>query len=268
MTFDPFGDFETRGYLRNVAGEKDPDIVRRLEHNSFVTGIDEAFNRLARIDHLTYRDVLDTHKTLFEAIYPWAGQDRAQTAPDIAVSKGEVLFAHPKDARAAVEYGLRLGHDKNLMPNKPGEVMGYLAYGHPFLDGNGRTIMVVHTELAQRAGIAIDWAATDKVAYLAALTHELDSPGKGHLDNYLKRYMRPAVGHENLASHIAQTRGLDGNPDQPLGSNEVLGRFSEPDIQARYQHQQQHRQEQVADRQPEQQPPPNDRPRRRGGRDR
>ena len=141
MTFDPFGDFETRGYLRNVAGENEPGIVRRLEHNSFVTGIDEAFSRLVRIDRLTYRDVLDTHKTLFEAVYPRAGQDRAQTAPDIAVSKRDVLFAHPKDARAAVEYGLRLGHDKGFIPNKPGEVMGYLAYGHPFPDGNGRTIM-------------------------------------------------------------------------------------------------------------------------------
>lgn len=219
MTFDPFGDFETRGYLRYIAGEKDPDIVRRLEHNSFMTGIDEAFHHPARIERLTYRDVLDTHKALFEAVYPWAGQDRSRNAPDIAVSKGEVLFAHPKDAQAAVEYGLRLGQDRSVMPGKPGEVMGYLAYGHPFLDGNGRTIMVVHTELAQRAGIAIDWAATDKTAYLAALTHALDSPGKGHLDHYLKPYMRPAIGRENLARHISQTRGLDGNPNQAFGSN-------------------------------------------------
>ena len=27
MTFDPFGDFETRGYLRNVAQEKNAAIV-------------------------------------------------------------------------------------------------------------------------------------------------------------------------------------------------------------------------------------------------
>ncbi len=38
MTFDPFGDFETQGYLRNLAKEKDLDIVRRLEHTSFTTG--------------------------------------------------------------------------------------------------------------------------------------------------------------------------------------------------------------------------------------
>jgi fido (protein-threonine AMPylation protein) len=29
------------------------------------------------------------------------------------------------------------------MRERPGEVMGYFAHGHPFLDGNGRTIMVV-----------------------------------------------------------------------------------------------------------------------------
>jgi cell filamentation protein, protein adenylyltransferase len=39
VTFDPFGDFETRGYLRNVAEAKNPEIVRRLQHNSFTTGI-------------------------------------------------------------------------------------------------------------------------------------------------------------------------------------------------------------------------------------
>lgn len=181
MTFDPFGDFETRGYLRNVAEEKDPEIVRRLEHSSFVTGIDAAFQRLAPVKRLSYKDVLDTHKILFEAVYPWAGQDRLQTAPDLAVGKGPVLFARPTDIRRAVDYALDKGQDKTFMAAKPGEVMGYLAYGHPFLDGNGRTIMVVHGVMAQRAGFSIDWAATAKSDYLAALTRELDAPGKGHL---------------------------------------------------------------------------------------
>ena len=45
MSFDPFGDFETRGYLRNVFGEKDPDIIKHLEHSAFVAGIAEASTR-------------------------------------------------------------------------------------------------------------------------------------------------------------------------------------------------------------------------------
>jgi hypothetical protein len=46
------------------------------------------------------------------------------------------------------------------MKARSGEIMGYLAYGHPFLDGNGRTIMTAHSALAQRAGFSIDWTAT------------------------------------------------------------------------------------------------------------
>jgi cell filamentation protein len=42
VTFDPFGDFETRGYLRNVARTKDTKIIRQLEHSSFTTGLDAA----------------------------------------------------------------------------------------------------------------------------------------------------------------------------------------------------------------------------------
>jgi hypothetical protein len=35
---------------------------------------------------------------------------------------------------------LRKGNDEEYMKAKPGEIMGYLAYAHPFLDGNGSTI--------------------------------------------------------------------------------------------------------------------------------
>ena len=207
MTFDPFGDFETQGYLRNLAREKDPAIVRRLEHASFTTGIDAALERLGRVKQLAYQDVLDTHKVLFEAVYPWAGQDRLTNAPHLAVSKGSVLFAHPNYIQNAMGYALKHGQDKKFMAEKPGEIMGYLAHGHPFLDGNGRTIMVVHGVLAQRAGFSIDWAATEKSDYLEALTKELDDPGKGHLDAHLKSFVREALPADLLASKIAEAPG-------------------------------------------------------------
>jgi cell filamentation protein len=232
VTFDPFGDFETRGYLRNLAGEKDAAIVRRLEHASFTTGLDEAFAQLANRNPLTYADVLATHKVLFDAVYPWAGQDRATTSPDIAVSRGGVLFAHPKFIQNAVQHALSLGSDAKTMRVRPGEVMGYLAHGHPFLDGNGRTIMVIHAVLAQRAGCSIDWAATDKTKYLTALTQELDEPGKGILDAYLESYIREPVA--NLAAHVVATKGLDG---VALGTDTVQGRNDDPAVQARYEQQ-------------------------------
>jgi cell filamentation protein len=60
VTFDPFGDFETQGYLRNFEKEKDITIVKRLEHTSFMTGIDEAFATLATRKEFGYEDVLQT----------------------------------------------------------------------------------------------------------------------------------------------------------------------------------------------------------------
>src|SRR4051812_14544164 len=100
------------------------------------------------------------------------------------------------------------------MKAKPGEVMGYLAYGHPFLDGNGRTIMVIHAVLAQRAGLGVDWAATKKDEYLDALTQELDSPGQGRLDAYLEPFLLPAQTDKRLIDQIARAPGIDGSSGQ------------------------------------------------------
>jgi cell filamentation protein len=57
MIFDPFGDFETQGYSRNLAKEKDPEIVRHPEHAAFLTGIDAALERLANTKQLSYSDL-------------------------------------------------------------------------------------------------------------------------------------------------------------------------------------------------------------------
>jgi cell filamentation protein len=235
VTFDPFGDFESRGYLRNVEQEKDLDIVRRLEHVSFTTGLDDVFKQLSEVQQLSYKNVLDTHKTLFEAVYPWAGEDRARNAPDLAVSRGGVLFAHPQDIRRAIDAALAKGQNKDFMRQKPGEVMGYLAFAHPFLDGNGRAIMVVHSVLAQRAGISIDWASTDKNAYLNGLTQEIDNPGKGLLDNYLKQFVRTAVTQDRLVGRVKDIPGLSGRASEQADGDTVLGNVSEPAVQERYQ---------------------------------
>ena len=109
MTFDPFGDFATQGYLRNVEKEKDLDIVKRLEHASFTTGLDEAFTALGKASELAYPDLLQTHRILFNAVYPWAGQDRLVAAPGLTVRKGAVIFANPSEIQPAAEFALRKG---------------------------------------------------------------------------------------------------------------------------------------------------------------
>lgn len=233
MSFDPFGDFATEGYLRNVEKEKDLDIVKRLEHTSFTTGFDEAFAALGKCRQFSYSDVLQTHGILFSAVYPWAGQDRLSIVPTLTVRKGSIIFANPSEIRPAIEFALRKGQEKDYLRAHPGEIIGYLAFGHPFLDGNGRTIMTLFSALAQRAGFSVDWSTTDKDTYLNALTKEIDAPSKGHLDNYLEQFIREPIVHEGLAAQILKTPGLDGRAPA-VDENEIVGNFDAPEVKAQY----------------------------------
>lgn len=59
--FDPFKDFDTKGYLRNVVGEKDLNIVKQLEHDLFTANLADAMAYLAKKRTITYRDFLQVH---------------------------------------------------------------------------------------------------------------------------------------------------------------------------------------------------------------
>ena len=177
--------------------------------------------------------MLRTHGILFNAVYPWAGQDRLSIAPTLSVRKGPVIFANPSEIQPAVEFALRKAQEKDYLRAHPGEIMGYLAFGHPFLDGNGRTIVTLFSALAQRAGFSVDWSATDKDAYLDALTKEIEAPSRGHLDNYLGKFIREPIAHEELAAQVINAPGLDGRT--PAGDeNEVIGNVDAPEVKAQY----------------------------------
>lgn len=229
--FDPFKDFETAGYLRNTHQLKDAELVKRIEHDLFLANLPDAMAFLASLSQITYADFLEVHRLLFAAFYPWAGTDRSVTAPNTAVSKAGALFSHPKDAQRAVTEGLRLGQMREKMRQSPGLVMGLFAYGHPFLDGNGRTMLVIHAELSYRAGFSINWTKTAKLDYLASLSEEIKRPAQGILDGYLLQFKEPRVGPDTWGKEILSIKGLDGqNAD-----NQVDGEFSNPSVAEKYQ---------------------------------
>ena len=150
------------------------------------------------------------HRTLFDGLYPWAGKDRAEVLPDSAIKKGTLYFCHPRDCRLAVSEGLFLAQDKKLMNQRPGFIMGMFAYGHPFFDGNGRTMLLVHAELCFRANMSVNWMRTSKQQYLDALTKEIETPNDGHLDTYLKPFIEPQIPRESWLQSVSAIPGLDG----------------------------------------------------------
>ncbi|WP_413791921.1 MULTISPECIES: Fic/DOC family protein [unclassified Pseudomonas] len=216
MSFDPFGDFETAGYLQNSLRLKDPIEVKESEHLSFEASIEDALACLAKKSPITFQKVLKVHKILFSGFYPWAGKDRNELVPHLAVFKGShndprsTAFERPELIKRSVDYALELAADKKYFREHPGEVMGQLAFAHPFLDGNGRTILLVFMELCYRAKFAIDWSKTNKDDYLRALSDEIRAPGQGHLDNYLKPFRVSISSRDEWPETISGIRGLDG----------------------------------------------------------
>ena len=210
--FDPFGDFESAGYLRNVECLKDPAEVKVQEHLFFEANLEEALGYLAGIrGHIGYANFLQVHRVLFGEFYPWAGQDRRQLGVGRLVGKGEQLqFEASELCQRAVEWGLSMGNDRATMRSRPGAVMGAFAWGHPFLDCNGRTMLLVHSELCHRAGIFINWSATRKVDYLQALTQELLNPQGRSLDAYLRAFVVDQPFSGTLLEQLVGLPGLDG----------------------------------------------------------
>ena len=169
------------------------EIVKIAEHELFRAQLPVALDFLAKRKRIEYSDFLEVHRILFEGLYPWAGKDRAEVLPDSAVKKGDLYFCHPSDCRLAVTEGLSVAQDKKQMDKRPGFIMGMFAYGHPFLDGNGRTMLLVHAELCFRANMSVNWLLTSKQPYLDALTKEIQAPNDGHLDAYLKPFIEPQI---------------------------------------------------------------------------
>ncbi|MDP4536335.1 Fic family protein [Alkalimonas collagenimarina] len=228
--FDPFKDFEEAGYLQNRFKEKNLEIVREIEHTMFRAGLDDALSYLSNKQQITYSDFKAVHKILFHEFYPWAGKDRNEVVPNLAISKANTQFCHPVDIERAVAEGLKIAHDKIQMRKRSGEVMGYFAYGHPFLDGNGRTMLIIHSELCYRAGFCIDWQQTAKNDYLSALSKEITSPGKNHLDSYLSTFIVPQRDRLAWGGSIGDIKGLDGSQAQ----DSVEGEYSNQEVLAKY----------------------------------
>lgn len=216
MSFDPFGDFATAGYLQNSLQLKDPTEVKESEHLSFELSIEDALGYLAKKKPIDYKTVLKVHEILFSGFYHWAGKDRNELVPHLAVFKGShndprsTVFERPDAIEMAVDYALRLAADKKRFRDHPGGVMGQLAFAHPFLDGNGRTILLVFMELCYRAEFAIDWSKTNKDHYLRALSDEIREPRERHLDIYLNPFVVDISSRDEWPETISDIRGLDG----------------------------------------------------------
>jgi len=244
VTFDPFGDFATRGYLRNVAGEKDRAIVRQMEHAAFTTGLDAAFEALTKRKTDLRGRTCDASNPVRAGLFLGGRRSREDgTRSRDQQGRGWQPRSLCRSRRHSPLGRLRI-------EARPGQS------GHGGEAGRSHGVPCIRSSLPRRqrphhhggaqrscaprghTGIRIDWASTDKDGYLAALTRELQDPGKGHLDAYLKPFVRKSEAEGDLPANVAAARGLHGED-----SDVVLGATDDETLKAEYEAQKRKRKE-------------------------
>lgn len=197
MVFDPFGDFQEKGYLRNVYGEKDIQKVKILENQQYRHALPTILSWLSQQEELTYDCLLETHRRLFGDLYPWAGQDRSETSPNKTVVKGDLVFANPNVIEVAFNAGLR--------QKTPGRTLGQWAYAHPFLECNGRALFTFFSEYLHRQCKLVLWSEIDSNDLLQAIGSQIEDPKDARLDEVLDaatRYISPSSSLPELVNQL------------------------------------------------------------------
>jgi cell filamentation protein len=104
------------------------------------------------------------------------------------------LFANePGVIKFRCHHSCRSSRNPRYPRAHPGEVFGYLAHAHPFLEGNGRTILTIFADLTRRACFHVEWEASDKDQFLETLTRERLGPGKLIMDQFVLPYLWEGV---------------------------------------------------------------------------
>jgi cell filamentation protein len=111
------------------------------------------------------------HWTIFQDVYPWAGQLRT-----VLIVKAGASFCLPHQITSTAEevFGrlaaadhLR-GHDREAFLDGLTVLLAEVNALHPFREGNGRTQRAFLSQLARDAGFRLGWETVDRDANIAA----------------------------------------------------------------------------------------------------
>ena len=169
MSGDPYLDPRS-GVFRNRLGLTDRAELATAEKRFSATRVDQLKSRRLPgrydLDHLRA-----FHWTIFQDVYPWAGQLRT-----VLIVKAGASFCLPHQIveTAADVFGRLIADDHLRGRDRDGFLDGLAALLaeinalHPFREGNGRTQRAFLSQLARDAGFRLDWAAVDRDANIDA----------------------------------------------------------------------------------------------------
>ena len=150
--------------LENKLGLTNPtDLAREEERISKKKAL-EMFESslLNELEAGKFSSFAKIHKYLFEDIYPFAGEIRAEN-----IAKGNFRFAPVMYLKVALE------HIDSMPQSNFDEIIEKyveMNVAHPFREGNGRSTRIwLDLILKKEIGKVVDWSKVDKEDYLLAM---------------------------------------------------------------------------------------------------
>ncbi|KXP12284.1 hypothetical protein AXK57_18410 [Tsukamurella pulmonis] len=174
--------------LRNLLGIRDRQVLRQLE---FEVGTARQFGietgLVAVPATFDGAHLVAIHRTLFGALYSWAGVHRGydmglrdQTFGAALIERyladATVILQLPHEAFASVAAPRE--RDRRAYAHRAATAYAYLNCAHPFRDGNGRAAKTLLQLMAARAGYRFDYAAVTKKQWDGASRQS--APDLGH----------------------------------------------------------------------------------------
>jgi cell filamentation protein len=169
VTGDPFLDPRT-GVFRNRLGLTDRDALAAAEKTMTALRVEQLKRRRIPgrydLDHLRA-----FHWTIFQDVYPWAGQLRTVL---IVKAGGSFCLPHLITSTAAELFDRLATADHLRGYDRPAFLAGLTALLaeinalHPFREGNGRTQRAFLSQLAHDAGFRLRWEGVDRDANIDA----------------------------------------------------------------------------------------------------
>jgi cell filamentation protein len=188
---DPFLDPHS-GVFRNRLGLTDRTELAAAEKTLTAVRVDQLKRRRVPgnydLDHLRV-----FHWTIFQDIYPWAGQLRT-----VLIVKAGASFCLPHQivdtaadvfGRLAADRHLR-GRDRDSFLDGLTALLAEVNALHPFREGNGRTQRAFLGQLARDAGYRLRWEEVDRDANIDAARAAADgdlAPMRALLDPVVER---------------------------------------------------------------------------------
>jgi len=154
--------------LKNRLNIRDAELLEAVE-------IDLVYSRMRQglpKGQLDFDHLKSIHHHLFSRLYSWAGKIRT-----VAISKGETLFCLPQYIEnEAHRIFTRLHQSDHLLKalnfqnftKKAAFYFNEVDALHPFREGNGRSMRIFFSELAEQGGYRLNWEKVSRKEYIAA----------------------------------------------------------------------------------------------------